>query len=83
MNEFAVIRACFQSGCVYWLVAQAAMVTIENARGDSTIFKSFFRHSFSSLSCINYNESETLIIYIQIHDPKFDLFLSPYQKDRF
>ena len=46
------------------LVARAAMVTIENARGDSTIIKSFFKRSFSALSSINYNESETLIMNI-------------------
>ena len=46
------------------LVARAAMVTIVNARGDFTIVKSFFRRSFSTLSSINYNESETLIMNI-------------------
>ena len=58
------------------------MVTIENARANFTIVQSFFRRSFSALSSINYNKSETLIMNISIHDPKFDLFLSPCQKSR-
>ena len=46
------------------LVARAAMVTIENAHGDFTIDKSFFKRSFSALSSINYNKSKTLIMNI-------------------
>ena len=46
------------------LVARAAMATIENACGDFTIVQSFFGRSFSNLSSINNNKSETLILNI-------------------
>ena len=58
------------------------MVTIDNARANYTIVQSVFRRSFSALSSINCNKSEALIMNISIHDPKFDLFLSPYKKSR-
>ena len=58
------------------------MVTIDNARANYTIVQSVFRRSFSAFSSINCNKSEALIMNISIHDPKFDLFLSPYQKSR-
>ena len=48
------------------LVAHAAIVTIDNALADVTIVKWFFRRSFSAISSIYQNKSETLIIDIEI-----------------
>ena len=84
VNQTILLKACKQILCVSGCTCSHGNNSVCTWRFHNNCFYvwSFFSRSFYATSSINYNESETFIVNISIHDPKFDLFLSPCQKSR-